>query len=97
MLRAALVVATTVVFLSPSAAAQLPLPPPNDNRANAILVDPPATLYGTTVSATSEESDPSSSCGQVQSTVWYRIPDAPGGRIVLRLHANGDLDGILAV
>ena len=58
MLRAALVVATTVVFLSPSAAAQLPLPPPNDNRANAILVDPPATLFGTTVSATSEESDP---------------------------------------
>jgi hypothetical protein len=97
MLRAALVVATTVVFLSPSAAAQLPLPPPNDNRANAILVDPPATIYGTTVSATSEESDPRSSCGQVQSTVWYRIPDAPGGRIVLRLHANGDLDGILAV
>ena len=47
--------------------------------------------------ATNEESDPFTSCGGVQSTVWYRIPDAPDGRIVLRLHADGDLDGVLAV
>ena len=97
MLRTALVVATTVVFLTPSAAADPPLPPPNDNRANAIVIDPPATVGGTTVGATSEQSDPYPSCGQVQSTVWYRIPDAPSGRIVLRLQAGGDLDGILAV
>jgi len=97
MLRTALVVATTVVFLTPSAAADPPLPPPNDNRANAIAIDPPATVGGTTVGATSEQSDPYPSCGQVQSTVWYRIPDAPSGRIVLRLQAGGDLDGILAV
>jgi hypothetical protein len=97
MLRAALVVATTVVCLSPSAAAQLPLPPPNDNRANAVVIHPPVTVGGTTVGATSEQSDPSTSCGQVQSTVWYRIPDAPGGRIVIRLQADGDLDGVVAV
>jgi hypothetical protein len=97
MLRAALVVATTVVLLSPSAAADLPLPPPNDNRANAILVDPPATVRGTTVGATNEQSDPFNSCATVSSTVWYRIADAPGGRIVLRLQADGDLDGVLAV
>jgi hypothetical protein len=97
MLRAALVVATTVVLLSPSAAADPLPPPPNDNRANAIVIDPPAAIAGTTVGATSEQSDPSTSCGQVQSTVWYRISDAPGGRIVLRLHADGDLDGVLAV
>ena len=97
MLRAALVVATTVVLLSPPAAADPPPPPPNDNRANAIVIDPPAAITGTTVGATSEQSDPFTSCGQVQSTVWYRIPDAPGGRIVLRLHADGDLDGVLAV
>jgi hypothetical protein len=98
MLRAAaLVVATTVVLLSPPAAADPPTPPPNDNRANAIVIDPPAAITGTTVGATSEQSDPSTSCGLIQSTVWYRIPDAPGGRIVLRLQADGDLDGILAV
>ena len=97
MLRAVLVVATAVVALSPSAAADPPLPPPNDNRANATVIHPPAVVYGTTVGATSEQSDPSPYCGQVQSTVWYRIADAPAGRIVLRLQANGDLDGILAV
>src|SRR5262245_52376149 len=97
MLRAALVVATTVIFLSPSAAADPPLPPPNDNRASAIVLEPPATAGGTTVGATTEQSDPYPSCGQVQSTVWYRIPDAPSGRVVLRLQAGGDLDGILAV
>src|SRR4029453_1576541 len=97
MLRAVLVVATAVVALSPSAAADPPLPPPNDNRANATVIHPPTVVYGTTVGATSEQSDPAPYCGQVQSTVWYRIPDAPSGRIVLRLQANGDLDGVLAV
>jgi hypothetical protein len=97
VLRTALVVATTVIFLTPSAAADPPVPPPNDNRANAIAIDPPTTVAGTTVGATTEQSDPSTSCGQAQSTVWYRIPDAPGGRVVLRLQADGDLDGILAV
>ena len=97
MLRTALVVATTVVLLSPSAAADPLPPPPNDNRANAVVIEPPAKTKGTTVGATNEDSDPSTSCGPVQSTVWYRISDAPAGRIVLRLHADGDLDGILAV
>jgi hypothetical protein len=49
------------------------------------------------VGATDEPNDPSPSCGRVHSTVWYRINDAPGRRIVLRLHADGDLDGVLAV
>jgi hypothetical protein len=96
MLRAALVFATLAVS-SPLAAAQPPPPPPNDNRADAILIDPPATARGTTVGATTEGSDPFSSCAQLSSTVWYRISDAPGGRIVLRLQADGDLDGVLAV
>jgi hypothetical protein len=97
MLRAALVVAATVIVLSPSAAADPPVPPPNDNRANAIVINPPATVGGTTVGATTEQSDPDTYCGRAQSTVWYRIPDAPAGRVVLRLQAGGDLDGILAV
>ena len=97
MLRSALVVATVVVLASPTAApAQLP-PPPNDNRANAIPVHRPATVRGTTVGATNEMNESRPSCGPVESTVWYRIGDAPTGRIVLRLQADGDLDGVLAV
>ena len=98
MLRAALVVATTVVFLSPSAAAQSPASAPERQpRERDPRPIPRPRSRDDDRSATSEESDPSPSCGQVQSTVWYRIPDAPGGRIVLRLQANGDLDGIVAV
>ena len=98
MLRTALAIAATVLFVSASAAADPPLPPPNDNRANATVIDPPATVGGTTVGATTDQSDPYTSCGgQAQSTVWYRIPDASSGRVVLRLQADGDLDGILAV
>ena len=89
--------ATAVALLGPPAAAELPPPPSNDNRAAAISIDPPATVRGTTVGATSEQSDPSNSCAQASSTVWYRITDASGGRIVLRLQAEGDLDGVLAV
>ena len=97
MLRAALAAATTVVLLSPSAGADPLPPPPNDNRADAVLIDPPATARGTTVGATTEQSDPFNSCAQLSSTVWYRMSDAPGGRIVIRLQADGDLDGAIAV
>lgn len=98
MLRAAVLAAATVVVVaSPTAVAQQSPPPPNDNRANAAPVHPPATVRGTTVGATDEKNDPRPSCGPVESTVWYRIADASSGRIVLRLHADGDLDGVLAV
>jgi hypothetical protein len=49
------------------------------------------------VGATDEKDDPRSNCAPVQSTVWYRISGAPSGRIVVRLHADGDLDGVLAI
>lgn len=87
---------TTVLIMAGAASAAAP-PPPNDNRANASPVNPPAAVRGTTVGATDEANDPSTSCGRVHSTVWYRISEAPGRRIVLRLHADGDLDGVLAV
>ena len=89
------IVAALVVLTGSAAAAGQP--PPNDNRANASPVNPPASVRGTTIGATDEASDPTSSCGSVHSTVWYRITDAPGRRIVLRLRADGDLDGVLAV
>src|SRR5438445_7222721 len=79
--RAAVVVAAVVVFAGPTAAAD-PLPPPNDNRANATPLHPPATIRGTTVGATNEKNDPRPSCGPVESTVWYRTSDAPSGRTI---------------
>jgi hypothetical protein len=98
VLRAAVVVAATAVVLAgPAAVAGPPPPPPNDSRANATSVHPPASIRGTTVGATDEKNDPSPPCGRIESTVWYRIGGAPSGRIVLRLHADGDLDGVLAV
>ncbi len=96
MLRAALVAVAVVVVAGPTAGAVPSPPPPNDNRANATAVHPSATVRGTTVGATNEKNDPHPSCGRVESTVWYRIADAPSKRIVLRLHAAGDLDGVLA-
>ena len=98
MLRAAVLVAATVVVVAgPTAGAQPSPPPPNDNRTNPTPVHPPATVRGTTVGATDEKNDPRPLCGRIESTVWYRIGDAPSGRIVLRLHADGDLNGVLAV
>ena len=91
---AGLVVACCVLVISSSAWAAAPS---NDNRANATPLHPPATIRGTTVGATNEKNDPRPSCGPVESTVWYRTSDAPSGRIILRLHADGDLDGVLAV
>ncbi|TML51748.1 MAG: hypothetical protein E6G15_12090 [Actinobacteria bacterium] len=95
MLRMAGFVATVLILTGPAAAATAP--PPNDNRASASPANPPASVQGTTVGATDEANDPRPSCGRVHSTVWYRINDAPGRRIVLRLHADGVLDGVLAV
>ncbi len=95
MLRVAGTVVAVVLLTGSAAAAEQP--PPNDNRANATPVRPPAAVRGTTVGATDEASDPRPSCGRTHSTVWYGINDAPGRRITLRLRADGDLDGVLAV
>ena len=95
MLRATGAVAAILVVTGLATAAVAP--PPNDNRAGASPVNPPASVRGTTVGATDEATDPRPSCGRVHSTVWYSITSAPGRRIVLRLHADGDLDGVLAV
>ena len=87
----------TALVLAGSTAAADPLPPPNDNRASPTPVALPATVKGTTVGATEERNDPRPPCGPIESTVWYRIGAAPDGRIVLRLRADGDLDGVLAI
>ena len=66
-------------------------PPLNDDRANAqVVVSFPATIDGTTVGATVERLDPQKSqCGTVESTVWYRINQAPDGTIALAVSGAG--------
>jgi Tol biopolymer transport system component len=72
--------------------------PANDNRANATAVSgPPLTVSGTTVGATEEPGDPRTACGRTKATVWYRLSDAPSGRLVLRFTAFGDLDANISV
>jgi hypothetical protein len=66
-------------------------PPPNNDRAQAQLIDAfPATSDGTTVGATVERLDPQRSpCGTVESTVWYRIDKAPDGTISVSVQGAG--------
>jgi len=65
--------------------------PPNDNRADALVIGGfPATVPGTTVEATVERLDPQrSQCGTVESTVWYRIDKAPDGTIAVNVKGAG--------
>jgi hypothetical protein len=86
----ALVVATALPATASAA------PPPNDNRADAQEVTPPATVDGTTVEATQEENDTSQCAGSTNS-VWYRVTAPRDGRLVLELAANGDLDAVVDV
>src|SRR4051794_7203259 len=66
-------------------------PPANDTRAAAEVVQAfPATLQGSTVGATAERLDPQTGrCGASESTVWYRIDQAPDGLIRLAVQGAG--------
>jgi hypothetical protein len=66
-------------------------PPANDNRAAAEPIAAfPATIQGTTLEATVERLDPQvSQCGRVESTVWYRIDQAPDGTVLLQVSGTG--------
>src|SRR5689334_11645346 len=92
-LLTALVVAG--VLASPASAE----PPPNDNRANPVLLPTfPAVAHGTTVDATVERLDPQvSKCGRVEATVWYRIDSAPDGTIVTSVQASGPLAPVVHI
>jgi hypothetical protein len=73
------------------------LPPPNDGiREARHLGRLPIELTGTTVAATSEDTDPAS-CGLAGNTVWYSLTPSPGQRIVVRMHTGGSFDASLVV
>jgi hypothetical protein len=73
------------------AGARIAEPPPNDDRASAqVIAAFPATIDGTTVGATVERLDPQrSQCGTVESTVWYRINQAPDGTVSVAVQGAG--------
>ncbi|HEX2084059.1 MAG TPA: hypothetical protein VHF89_00110 [Solirubrobacteraceae bacterium] len=96
MRRGSLWVAVAFVVAGALPAPALADPPPNDNRANAQQVTPPATVEGTTVEATPEEND-ESSCESAPGSVWYRVTSGRAGRLVVELAANGDLDAVVDV
>ena len=81
--------ALLLALLIPAAA--VAAPPANDDRANAAVIPSfPAAIDGTTVDATVERLDPQvSQCGGVESTLWYRINQAPDGTIVLGVQGAG--------
>jgi hypothetical protein len=81
-------------FVAPAAA--LAEPPPNDQRANATAVDPPASVTGTLADATKEEGEPGS-CGSPAESVWYRFTAPVGGRMVVLLDTAGELDGVIDI
>jgi hypothetical protein len=76
--------------------ARLFLPPLNDARGEAAPLTP--KLSSSTLGATTDGTDPHV-CGLVDGTVWYSVPAATAStsRLVLRLHAVGDLDASVAV
>jgi hypothetical protein len=77
--------------------AALFLPPGNDHRGGALHVKPfPTTVSGSTVGATSDDTDPSS-CELAGQTVWYAFTASRSGRIAVKLRAGSDLDTSLVV
>jgi len=77
--------------------AKLFLPPANDTRGQAKpLGKVPAKTNGSTVGATTDDNDPEG-CGFAAGTVWYSVSPGAAQRLVLTLHAAGDLDASVAV
>lgn len=81
----------TVAAIQPAWAA----PPPNDNRADAITLDPPAQVQGTLVDATIEPGTDSSNCGSTDGSVWYRFVAPKRGAIIVQLDAAGEMDATI--
>src|SRR5215471_6805439 len=83
--------ALVVGLLAAAAQARRSDAPPNDNRADALVIGSfPLTVEGTTVGATVERLDPQKSqCGTVESTVWYRVDKAPDGTISMSVKGAG--------
>ena len=77
--------------------ARLFLPPLNDARGQASPFGKLSTkVSGSTLGATTDTQDPGG-CRFADGTVWYSVDPEGAQRLVLRLHALGDLDAAVAV
>jgi hypothetical protein len=77
--------------------AKLFLPPENDTRRGATRIAKlPGTVAGTTLGATAADDDPEG-CGLAAGTVWYALAARADGRVLLRVHAEGELDAAVVV
>lgn len=72
-------------------------PPSNDNRADAIRVNPPQTVVGTLVDATLEPTNDFSECEDTEASVWYRFTAPKSGAIIIELDADGEMDAAVDV
>ena len=97
--RLTLVAAVATFAVSVFAPAAAAAPPPNDNRADAVVLpDFPASVHGTTAEATTERLDPQvSRCGRIEATVWYRIEAAPDGTIVATTQAAAGFSPVVRI
>jgi hypothetical protein len=97
--RPVALVALLLPVLLAQAATAAAAPPPNDARAAAQAVGGlPATLRGTTVDATLDEDEPSSSCsGPGKGSVWYGFTAGEAREILVALDADGDMDATVEV
>jgi hypothetical protein len=98
-MRALRVLGRCVALLLVAAGVAAPVasadPPPNDDRANATPVEAPGSAEGTTAESTPEENG--SGCDDAPGSVWYRLTAPRTGRLIVQLHANGDLDAVVDV
>jgi hypothetical protein len=70
-------------------------PPPNDNRDDATVINPPAEIQGTLVDATTEPVNEGSTCASTDASVWYRFTAPNRGAVIITLDAGGEMDAVL--
>ena len=88
------VVALAVLAAPPAVAAA----PANDARTAPQRLTLPTTVQGTTVEATLEADEPTSSCGRaIKSSVWYEFTTTSSRSVLLAIDAAGDMDAAVDV
>jgi hypothetical protein len=98
-LLASAAMALTAMAVPAQAAETLPPAPANDTIASAQPIRSlPTTLQGTTVGATTEPSEPESSCqGGTTASVWYSLRFSQAQRIAVELTAGGKLEATVDI
>ena len=91
------IVLAVVALMTVVTPAALAAPPPNDARAAAQTLRLPASVGGTTVAATLEAQELTSTCDTTKNSVWYAFTSDTDRSIVVALDAEGDLDATIDV